>query len=567
MPEKRWTFIEPADHSVQARLCEDLGIPIPLARLLAQRKIQSFSEAKSFFRPSLEDLYDPFLMKDMDQAVDRLAMAISNGERIMVYGDYDVDGTTSVAMMYHFLSSFYPDCIYYIPDRHLEGYGVSEAGLIKATEENISLIITLDCGIKSTSLVDEAATIGIDFIICDHHRPGDALPAAVAVLDPKRADCEYPYKELSGCGVGFKLIQAFIQSHPGLDINPYEYLDLLVVSIAADIVPVTDENRTLAYHGLRKLKNNPRPGLRAIMQHSEMTEVTMSNVVFRIAPKINSAGRIKHALAAVDLMLSATMQEGDVLARDLKGHNDNRRDTDELITREALEMIESDSTLMSARSTVLFKQDWHKGVIGIVASRCIEKYYRPTIILTKKSEDLVTGSARSVTGFDVYNALSTCSELLEQFGGHMYAAGMTLKEENVPAFQVEFERVVTATIREEQLVPEIVIDSGLKFDEITPKFYRILKQMAPFGPENRNPVFASDALYVNKLTILKKKHLKLTVGQRGSARTFDAIGFGMVELAPFVEDNQSFRMAYSIEENHFRGKTSLQLMIKDIKPE
>ncbi len=567
MREKRWTFIDQPDLATQAKLCEELGISRPLAQLLAQRNITSFQDARLFFRPSLDQLHDPFLMKDMDRAVDRLATAIGNDERIMVYGDYDVDGTTSVAMMFHFLSSFYPHCIYYIPDRHLEGYGVSEAGLVHASKENISLIITLDCGIKSSALVDKGKDLGIDFIICDHHRPGDTLPAAAAVLDPKRSDCEYPYKELSGCGVGFKLIQAFIQSHPGLTIDPLDYLDLLVVSIAADIVPVTGENRILAYHGLQRLQSNPRPGLRAIMHHSQMTEVTMSNVVFRIAPKINSAGRIKHATAAVELMLSTSMEDGDVLARDLKGHNDNRRDTDELITREALNMIESDSTLMSARSTVLFKEDWHKGVIGIVASRCIEKYYRPTIILTRKSEDLVTGSARSVTGFDVYNALSTCSDLLEQFGGHMYAAGMTLKEDNVPAFQEEFERVVAATIREEQLIPEICIDSGLNFDDLTQKFYRILKQMAPFGPENLNPVFASEGLFALKLSILKEKHLKMTVGQYGTDKTFDAIGFGMVDLASLVRDKKPFRMAYSIEENHFRGKTSLQFMIKDIKPE
>lgn len=566
MEEKRWTYIPAPDQAVSDRLESELSVSPPLARVLAQRHVCTFDEARAFFRPALSMLHDPFLMKDMNKAVERLVQAIHRSERIMIYGDYDVDGTTSVALMYHFLSSFYDNCLIYIPDREKEGYGVSEAGIKHAITEEVGLIITLDCGIKSNNLVSAAAKAGIDFIICDHHRPSDELPEAVAVLDPKRDDCHYPYKELSGCGVGFKLIQAFKMGHPDVPADPFDYLDLVAVSIAADIVPVTGENRILAYFGMRKLGSEPRPGLQALMKYSNMEEVDMGNIVFRIAPRINSAGRIRHALAAAELLLTDDQERADLLARDLQDHNQYRRDTDELITREALEMIESDGKLLEARSTVLFKKDWHKGVIGIVASRCIEKYYRPTIILTGKSDDLVTGSARSVNGFDVYDALSSCAGLLEQFGGHRYAAGMTLREKNVNAFREAFERVVSDTIREEQLTPEIVIDTGLMFEEITPKFYRILKQMAPFGPENLNPVFVSESLTAGNVSILKEKHLKLRVTQAGARGSFDAIGFGLAHLSDVARGN-AFRMAYSISENHFRGRSRLQLMIKDIKPE
>lgn len=565
MQEKRWTFLEHDSEEIVNKLQHELNIPIPLAKLLSQRNIASFDEAKVFFRPSLDMLHDPCSMQDMDLAVDRIETAIGNNERILIYGDYDVDGTTSVAMFYDFLHSFYDNCYYYIPDRHTEGYGVSPEGILWAEENDISLVITLDCGIKSIDLVQDAKSRNIDFIICDHHRPGLELPPAVAVLDPKRDDCSYPYKELSGCGVGFKLIQAFTSRHTHLQIDPFKYLDLLVISIAADIVPITGENRVLAYFGLIKLRENPRPGLKALMRVSEMKEVNVTNILFRIAPSINAAGRISHASAAVDLLLAKKLNEALDLANQLKFHNENRKNKDELITREALSMIESDHTMTTARSTVLFNKDWHKGVIGIVASRCIEKYYRPTIILTRKSEDLVTGSARSVNGFDVYNALSSCSDLLEQFGGHMYAAGMTLREVNVKAFQREFERVVAASILEEEMVPEIRIDTGLMFEDITPRFYRILKQMAPFGPMNMNPIFYSPEVVAHKVSILKDQHLKIKVSQKGSTRYFDAIGFGMADRKPVVD--KPFRMAYSIEENHYQGKISLQLMIKDIKGE
>ncbi len=567
MQEKRWKVLPEPDRHICDRLRRELTIARPLACLLGQRGIDSYDAARAFFRPDLSMLHDPFLLKDMDKAVDRITTAVSSGEKIMIYGDYDVDGTTSVAMMFHFLSSFYDNCIYYIPDRHSEGYGVSEAGVLEAIRQNTGLIITLDCGIKSNRLVALAKKEGIDFIICDHHRPGTELPDAVAVLDPKRDDCAYPYKELSGCGVGFKLIQAMVVCNPGIPAHPYDYLDLLAVSIGADIVPVTGENRILAFFGLRALEDNPRPGLRALMKYGNMQEVNMTNVVFRIAPRINSAGRIDHAHEAVRLLLADSASEAEAHAARLQIQNQDRKNTDELITREALEMIESDSTMMSARSTVLFKQDWHKGVIGIVASRCIEKYYRPTIILTRKEGDLVTGSARSVNGFDVYNALTSCAELLEQYGGHMYAAGMTLREENIVAFREEFERVVASTIHEEQLVPEITVDTGLIFEEITPKFYRILRQMAPFGPENLMPVFTSEGLKAQNVTILKERHLKMRVVQEASGKSFDAIGFGLSDLAPLVKSQKTFRMAYSLEENHFRGKTSLQMMIKDIKAE
>lgn len=553
------------DQAIQNSLGAQIGVIRPIARLLAQRGIREFEEAKAFFRPSLSMLHDPFKMKDMDQAVDRLALAVSRQERIVVYGDYDVDGTTSVAMMFHFLRSFHPNISYYIPDRHKEGYGVSEAGILRAREENAGLVITLDCGIKSVELISRAKEYGIDFIVCDHHLPGKKLPPAVAVLDPKRNDCLYPFKELSGCGVGFKFIQAFYLNHPDLPVDPLDYLDLVAVSIGADIVPVTGENRILAHFGLARLRENPRPGLQALMHLSGMTEVTMTNVVFRIAPRINSAGRINHAFDAVVLMLAASEEEAASYAHELHEQNQVRKETDELITREALEMIEADSTMISARSTVLFKKDWHKGVIGIVASRCIERYYRPTIILTHKSENLVTGSARSVNGFDVYSALTSCADLLEQFGGHMHAAGMTLREDNVSAFREEFEKVVSRTIREEDLTPEIRIDSGLKFDEITPKFFRIIRQFAPFGPENLNPVFMSCKLKARSVRVLKGKHLKMQVCQEDSGNYFDAIGFGLGGLEDLIKGSDYFNMAYSLEVNHFRGKTSLQLMIQDIK--
>lgn len=569
MQEKRWrlgALPEPSDIEV---LVGSLNISHSLALLLAQRQVTDFESAHRFFRPKTSHLHDPFLMKDMDRAVERIERAIGNQENILIYGDYDVDGTTAVALFLDFLRSVYaPEyCTYYIPDRHSEGYGVSQTGVEWAINNGFHLIITLDCGIKSHQMVEYAGRHGVDFIICDHHLPGSSLPNAYAVLDPKRADCNYPFDALSGCGVGFKLMQAIVSRHPELKVEPLDYLDLVAVSIAADIVPLTGENRVLAYYGLQRLREAPRPGLRALMRMGKMQEFTISSVVFRLAPRINSAGRIDHACIAVDLLLAKSDAEAMHWAGLIEGHNVDRKGTDKLITREALRMIEADALLLNAKTTVLYKENWHKGVIGIVASRCIEKYYRPTIILTRRSEDVITGSARSVHGFDVYDALSSCSDLLTQFGGHRYAAGMTMKEEHVPAFQKRFEEVVASTIQADQLIPVVDVDCRLTFNEITGKFYRVLKQMAPFGPENLCPVFLSEHLIATRCRILKGEHLKLTVKQKGSDRQFEAIGFGMAEYMPLIASGAPFSMVYSLTENEYRGYKSLQMEVKDIKPE
>lgn len=565
--EKRWIIKEKPEDKVVQQLSSEINVRPALATLLVQRGITTYDQAKSFFRPSLKQLHNPFLMKDMDHAVNRLVLAMKREEKILVYGDYDVDGTTSVALVYGFLQQIYPHLDFYIPDRYSEGYGVSEKGIQYAVEQGCTLIIALDCGIRAVNLISQARGQGIDFIICDHHRPGDQLPPAHAILNPKQKGCSYPYQELCGCGVGFKLLQGFCQQISKYSTELYQQIDLLAVAIAADIVPMTGENRILSYFGLKKLNESPRPGLKALAHLAGLhAEITIENVVFGFAPRINAAGRMKHAHAAVALLLAENEEKGLQLADGLNLHNTERRNFDSSITREALDMIESEHSLKDAKSTVLFKNDWHKGVVGIVASRCIEKYYRPTIILTE-SNQRATGSARSVEGFDVYEAISACADLLEQFGGHTHAAGLTLAIENIPLFQKRFEEVVSSRITEEQLIPQLMIDADISLPEITKRFYKVIQQMGPFGPGNMRPVFVSENLRVNgSPQIMKDKHLKFYVRQAGAATELCAVGFGMADLYDLVKGGVSFRMAYTIEENHFNGNTALQLMVKDIKP-
>lgn len=546
-------------------MAEAININPVLAGILVRRGIDTFDKAKSFFRPSLDELHDPFLMKDMDEAVVRLEAAFARGERILIYGDYDVDGTTSVAMTYDFIKKIYPDIKFYIPDRDKEGYGISQQGIDFAAENGFKLIISLDCGIKSEELIAQAAERGVDFIVCDHHLPGDRLPPAVAVLDPKRSDCRYPYKELSGCGVGFKLLHAYClrKNIPFEALQPY--LDLVAVSICADIVPLTGENRILTYHGIKRFNEHPRPGLEALKKTAGLKNICeVSDIVFGIAPRINAAGRIAHAHAAVELLLSENPSEADALAEGINEKNILRRKFDESITDEAIAMIEANEAEMKAKTTVLFKKDWHKGVIGIVASRCIERYYRPTVILTE-SHGKATGSARSVTSFDVYEAIAECSDLLERFGGHMYAAGLTLKPENVPAFREKFERVVAARIKEEQLIPLVEADAVLPLRSINGKFYNVLKQMAPFGPGNMQPVFlAQNVYYEGTPEILKERHLKMRLRQEGS-EAFEAIGFDMAGAAEELEAGVLFDICFQVKENQFNGNKKLQLHLKDLR--
>ncbi|MGV3540052.1 MAG: single-stranded-DNA-specific exonuclease RecJ [Rufibacter sp.] len=566
--QKRWVVKEAPDAAKVQNIIQSLNIGSTLASILCQRHICTFEEARDFFRPSLDHLHDPFLLKDMDKAVNRLAEALHRQERILIYGDYDVDGTTSVALVFSFLQNYFQERIeYYIPDRYAEGYGISFQGINWAQENGFSLIISLDCGVKSIDKIDYANQKGIDFIICDHHLPDDHLPQAVAVLDAKRPDCPYPYKELAGCGVGFKFMQAFCLQL-GLDQEPlYDLLDLVVVSIAADIVPITGENRILAYHGLQRMNSGQplRPGLEALKELAGLrSELDITQIVFGFAPRINAAGRMGDAKRSVAMLLAKTKEEAFAIAQNINISNSERRGHDINITKEALQMIEEDEFLRGARSTVLFKENWHKGVVGIVASRCIEKYYRPTIILTE-SNGKATGSARSVHGFDVHQAILACSDLLDQFGGHMYAAGLTLPVENVPAFREKFEQIVASTILEEQRVPMVEIDMPLQLRQITPNFFKILRQMEPFGPGNMAPVFMSRCVYDSgSARVVGDAHLKLRLTQDGDA-TFDAIAFGMAEYYPRIQKGIPFDVCYCIEENEFRGNVTLQLRIKDIR--
>ncbi len=563
--QKRWLYKNtPPVEQIDA-LSSAINVNPYLSTVLLQRGITDFESAKNFFRPLMDHLHDPFLLKDMDLATNRLKSAIDKNEKILIYGDYDVDGTTAVALVHSYLKSFYSNCDFYIPDRYAEGYGVSETGIIWAEENNFTLIIALDLGIKAIDMVTMATHKGIDFIICDHHLPGGDIPNAVAVLDPKRVDCNYPYKELSGCGLGFKLIQAFSRKYRKEE-EILEYLDLVVVSIASDIVPITGENRILAHFGLQKLNQDPRPGLKALKEIADIkNELDISTIVFTLGPRINAAGRVAHARGAVELLIATSEEDANALAEKINVKNDLRREFDSNITEEAIAMIEGNETLLSAKSTVLFKETWHKGVIGIVAARCVEKYYRPTVILTE-SNDMITGSARSVRDFDLYKAISSCSDLLEKYGGHKYAAGLTLEKANLVAFQERFEQVVSSSITEEMLTPIIEIDTFIQFDAITPKFYSVLKQMAPFGPENQKPVFEAKNVFVlNSLNNFKDRHIRFSAGQAGNETMFNVVGFDLIEHYEKLKNAEYFNITFTLEENTYNGITALQLRIKDIK--
>ena len=561
----RWTIKpKPLPEHVKS-LKEALQVDEFIATLLLQRGIESYKDAKTFFRPSLDDLHDPFLMEDMDNAVNRIEEAISKEENILVFGDYDVDGTTAVAMMSSYLKSRTDYVATYIPDRYEEGYGVSYKGIDFAEDNGFTLIVALDCGIKAVDKVAYAKAKGIDFIICDHHRPGSDLPKAVAVLDPKRDDCQYPYKELCGCGVGFKLIQALESKRDHSIGDIVEYLDLVVTAIGADIVPITGENRTLAYFGLQIINSNPRPGIRAIIDQIKKQELTITDVVFIVAPRINAAGRMEHGNHAVTLLTETDYNLAIQYALDIDQFNSDRRDTDQRITEEALQQIETNNE-QERFTTVVYNENWHKGVIGIVASRLTETYYRPTLVFTR-SGDKLAASARSVSGFDVYNALEACQEFIEQFGGHKYAAGLTIKKENYEAFKQAFEDEVTKTIDRSLLTPEIKIDMKIDLKEITPKFYRIIRQFAPFGPGNMTPIFMSENLKdtgYGRCVGEDEKHLRLTVTQSGKEK-ITVIGFGLGDKIDLVANKKAFKAVYSVDENEWNGTVSLQLKFRDIK--
>ncbi len=584
--EYRWKIKEKADNDTVDNLSASLGISKVLTNLLVQRGISTFEEARAFFRPSVESLHDPFLMQDMDKAVDRILQAISNNENIMIYGDYDVDGTTAVALVYTFLKNVYKKIEFYIPDRYAEGYGISYKGIDTAFEHNVRLIIALDCGIKAIAKVDYAAEKGIDFIIGDHHRPGEVIPAAVAVLDPKREDCPYPFKELSGAGVGFKLTQALAQKLNIEEEKVFSSLDLLAVSIAADIVPITGENRIFAFYGLKQINESPRHGILSILQSSGMEakkvrgkaksifdrEITINDLVFAVGPRINAAGRIKDATDSVRLLISSNSDYASKLGGEINVLNSTRRDLDKQITQEATDMIDQDESLKQRKTTVLYQPHWHKGVIGIVASRLLENYYKPTIILTF-SDGMITGSARSIKGFDIYDAIDSCSHLLEHFGGHTYAAGLALKPENLEAFSTAFETYAQEHLSEEQMTPEIEIDEELFFSDINSKFFRILKQFAPFGPGNMPPLFMSQKVIDTGFARVvgkngDQKHLKFEVVHKDhSGSPLKAIAFNFGHYLEDLENGQSFSICYHIEENSWQGNTSLQLRVKDMKPE
>ena len=563
--DMRWNIKPKPSKEKVNHLCDELNLDKTTAALLVQRGIETFEQAKTFFRPSLEDLHNPYLMKDMDKAVNRIEKSIENNENILVFGDYDVDGTTAVSLVSSYLRTIYSNVDTYIPDRYDEGYGISFKGIDYAEDNGISLIIALDCGIKSIDHVDYANKKGIDFIICDHHRPGNILPNAIAVLDPKREDCSYPYDELCGCGVGFKLVQALAQNQNQTIEDLVPYLDLVATAIAADIVPMTGENRVLAKFGLEVINTNPRPGILALTQNIKKKILTITDVVFIIAPRINAAGRIKHGNYAVQLLTEFDLEQATEFAAEIEIFNTDRRGLDQKITVEALDQIQENKE-ENRFSTVVYQEDWHKGVIGIVASRLIEKYYRPTIVFTK-SGDKLAASARSVKDFDVYNAIEACSEHLEQFGGHMYAAGMTLKEENYENFKNAFEKIVQETIHPDLLIPEISIDAEINFFEINPKFVRVLEQFEPFGPQNMHPIFltknVNDSGY-GKPMGKEEEHIRLFLKQSQS-EGIAAIGFGLGNKLETTKNQNPFEAVYSIEENEWNGKVSLQLKLRDIR--
>ena len=561
----RWTLKPKPEATKVADLQNALQVDEVVATLLIQRGIETYEDAKTFFRPSLEDLHNPFLMKDMDKAVARIEEALSKGENILVFGDYDVDGTSSVALMSSYLKTRTDTVATYIPDRYDEGYGVSIKGIDFAHDNDFSLIIALDCGVKAIDKVAYAKEKDIDFIICDHHRPGSELPNAIAVLDPKRDDCEYPYKELCGCGVGFKLIQALAQNEGKTVEDLAEYLDLVAAAIGADIVPITGENRVLAYFGLQVINSSPRPGIKAIINQVKKEELNITDVVFIVAPRINAAGRMKHGNYAVTLLTEMNFDLAQQYAAEIEEFNTDRREADQRITEEALLQIEKNKE-QEGFTTVVYHEDWHKGVIGIVASRLIETYYRPTLVFTK-SGDKLAASARSVSGFDVYNALESCSEHIEQFGGHKYAAGLTLKEENYEAFKQAFEDEVSKTIDKSLLTPEIKVDLNIDLHHVNDKLWRIIRQFAPFGPGNMTPIFMTENLKdtgYGKCVGEDDKHLRITVTQPGADKTV-CIGFGLGDKYDIISNRKPFKAVYSIDENHWNGSVSLQLKLRDIK--
>jgi single-stranded-DNA-specific exonuclease len=568
--DKKWIVKEPGNPALVRQLASDLGVDQALANLLVQRNIKSLSQAKTFFRPQLEDLHDPYLMKDMDKAVKRLDRAIRESEKILVYGDYDVDGTTAVALVYSFLRKETPLVSYYIPDRYTEGYGISRIGIDAAADEGCTLIIALDCGIKANDKVEYARQKGIDFIICDHHLPAEELPQASAVLDPKRLDCHYPFDELSGCGVGFKLMQAYcIRKNIPL-IELYPFLDLLVVSIASDLVSITGENRILAHYGLKQLNEAPRKGLLSIIKLAglEKHQITIDDIVFKIGPRINAAGRMESGKMAVDLLISRTDDDASQIGHTINDHNDDRKNIDRKITQEALAMVRDMPGLENKKSTVVYNPKWHKGVVGIVASRLVENYYRPTIVLTR-SNGFITGSARSIPGFDLYEAIESCSDLLENFGGHMYAAGLTMSEKHYQEFCRRFESLVAQKVTDEMLTPLVSIDTYLDFKQITPKFFRLLKQFQPFGPGNLSPVFVTENVYDNgngRLVGSDSGHLKLELIQEEEPyRPISAIAFNQSLHFDHMHNGNPVDVCYSVAENYYRGIANIQLRIKDIK--
>lgn len=567
--EKKWVIKDRGDSGLIQRLAGELGVSESLANLMVQRKITSPAEANTFFNPSLENLHDPFLMKDMNKAVDRLSGAIKKGERIMVYGDYDVDGTTAVALVYSFLRKNSANVEYYIPDRYKEGYGVSLQGIDFACNNNCKVLISLDCGIKAVEKIQYAKSKGLDVIICDHHYPGDEIPKALAVLDPKQPGCDYPYKELSGCGVGFKLIHAYSKIHSIPFSEIADYLDLVAVSIASDIVPITGENRVLAYIGLKQLNEAPRIGLKEIIREADICHrMTIEDVVFKIGPRINAAGRMETGNKAVELLVCEDPKVAASISKEINCFNIERRNIDRSITTEAMRMISENQRSGNSRTTVLFNPQWKKGVIGIVASRLIETYYRPTVILTE-SNGFATGSARSVQGYDLYQAIEACSDLLESFGGHMFAAGLTLKKENIEPFIERFEQYVNSTITEDQLSPRIFIDTELSFTEINEEFYRVMSQFQPYGPENMSPIFVSYNVFETgsgRMVGSSGEHLKLDLFQdSGTFRSIPAIAFGQADHFEYIRHGKPFDVCYSVEMNEFRGNRNLQLNIRDIK--
>ncbi|PJA09790.1 MAG: single-stranded-DNA-specific exonuclease RecJ [Flavobacteriales bacterium CG_4_10_14_0_2_um_filter_32_8] len=566
--EKRWKIKKQFELDEIKELSTALNnLDATLTNILLQRGINTFDAAKSFFRPSLEKIHDPFLMKDMDKAVNRLQSAIENQEKILVYGDYDVDGTTSVALVYSYLKNYYQNIIYYIPDRYAEGYGISFQGIDFAVENDCKLVIALDCGIKANQKIDYANDKRVDFIICDHHRPGDELPKAVAVLDQKREDCTYPFKELSGCGIGFKLMQAWTKQTQKEEAKLLAYLDLVAISTCADIVPIIGENRIFVYYGLQQMNAHPRLGIKTILELAALkSELVVKDVVFTIAPRINAAGRIASGNKAVEMLVEENSDKAIEFGGDINELNTERKDLDKIITQEALAIIAENEGLQNKKTTVLFQENWHKGVIGIVASRLIETHYRPTIILTE-SNGKATGSARSVKDFDVYNAIDACRDLLDQFGGHKYAAGLTMPLENLDAFIQKFEEAVTAQIDPELLIPQIGIDAQLELNQITDKFYKILKQFAPCGPGNMRPVFMSENVFISETSrVVGNNHLKMEVFQEENPKLkFSCIAFNLGHQLDELAAGVPFSIVYNIEENYWNGKTTLQLNVKDIR--